>query len=124
MNDSCDTPQSLALSLPGYVTAMRSQAPRDWNNPANWPEGETGGHKHPVVYTLWTHAPDSVPLYVGETVDLGKRLSAHFNASWRTSPPRFVRYIELPEFECTQVRLLAERFLIVSMKPTDNSPNK
>ncbi len=85
-------PNQLAISLPGYVTAMRSQPRRRYADPwEDWPNRNTG-RSDPVVYALWADSHNEGVLYVGQTVDLGKRLAEHDAAAgWGTKFEKVTR---------------------------------
>lgn len=116
---------TLAYSLPGFVTAMISQSRRHYADPwDDWPNRNTGVHRHPVLYALWADREESLPIYVGQTVNMGKRLSEHFAASWWSRPPKYVTYLDLPDFDDPAILSVAEKYLMAIMRPTDNDPRK
>lgn len=115
----------LAFSLPDYITAMRSQPRRQYAEPwDDWTKPNEPANRLPVVYALWASQEQDIPIYVGQTVNLWKRLSEHFHADhWRVQP-KFVTFIELPEFENPSTVSLVEKFLIATMQPTENDPRR
>ena len=117
-------PNQLAMSLPGYVTAMRSQSRRRYADPwDDWPNQNTG-RPNPVVYALWADSHTDGVLYIGQTVDLGKRLAEHDAATGWGTKFEYVTYIDLPEFGDPALRLLDEHFLITVFDPPENDKSR
>ncbi len=90
---------------------------KDWE-----PSRTTGGQKHPCVYCLWQEGSQENPSYVGETVDLGKRLWDHDKATgWSDPKWKFVQYVSDELLEDGEFRQLFECFCIYILKPKDNN---
>lgn len=88
----------------------------DWSD---W-DGGTTGIDGACIYVL-LNIDQERPQYVGETVNLGKRLSEHFYAQGWTQPQwTHVCYVEDERLKDKRFRLLFEKFCIHILNPTDN----
>ena len=115
----------IADELVAYAEQLRSAQKRIYAAPwSDWPDGYTSCHAYPVVYALWSSAVEETPLYVGHTNDLGKRLYTHFKSSGWTRRPTHVSFLESNRFESAGYRTLVERFLIVTLDPSDNDQSR
>ncbi len=102
--------------------AIKKEKKRDFSDPDDWDNGTTGGQPNACVYILWAEKEDERPVYVGETVNLGKRLWEHDRPenTW-TKPWEYVQYISDPTIDDGEFRLLFESFLIYVLDPIDNN---
>ena len=91
----------------------------DWTD---WTNDTTGGQDYPCVYCLWQEGSQENPSYVGETVDLGKRLWEHDKATgWSDPKWKFVQYISEKSLKNGEFRQLFECFCIYILEPKDNN---
>jgi len=113
-------------TLEGLYTRLLSERKRyygpDWGD---WEGGTTGGQPHPCIYVLWQPDESNSPSYVGETVNLGKRLDEHDKETgW--SEPRWshVQYLSDEALEDGEFRQLFECLCIWMLSPKDNNPRR
>ena len=112
----------LFTKLEQLLAKFESQPIRAYTEPwSDWPGGVTGGQDFPCIYCLYSEQDPSSLLYVGETVNLGVRLSEHDNDRRHTHTNwKYVRYLADQWFADLRQRKLFESFCICFLNPLEN----
>jgi len=89
---------------------------------SDW-ENQSTGVRNPSVYFLFVRSKDSKPTYIGETVNLGKRLDEHDKSynTWIDGKWQYVKYIDNNLLSDGQLRQLFECFCIYILNPANNN---
>jgi hypothetical protein len=120
-----ESAQSISRKLPGYARQFSTQPRRVYGGTFDdWPDGNTGCHEHPVVYGLWNNVDEINPVYIGQSIDLGKRLSDHFKGDYWSREIKYASFLEHEDFTNPSILSITEKFLFAVFKPTDNDPSK
>lgn len=117
-------PKKLSEELLNYVPLIFNSEKREYDN--YWCKTNTKDIiKYPVIYALWLSANDKNPVYIGQSIDVGRRFWVHFDVDyWGEFKPKYASIIESEKFVDPWFLTLVERFLITVIRPRKNDPKK
>jgi hypothetical protein len=106
-----------------FTKQPRRECEGTWSD---W-EGGSTGIPSPVLYALWYGLKEEIPLYIGQSIAFGPRLSVHLSqkSQWEEGiSQKYASYLAHPDFKSEALLSVAERFLIAVMEPINNDPRK
>jgi len=119
--NACENALSI---LKDYFNSITSSKMRYYGEPWDTWDNCSTGIKGPCIYFLYKDNNDHKPIYIGETINLGKRLNEHKNVKDWGNTWNYVRYINEPLLENGQFRQLFECFCIYLLEPDDNNERR